>query len=351
MPSGLPTTRIEEYCTKWKEGMHLDVNGASGTPLGPGTLQPHSSAECHPGAEQLAQQDYNINKVWNPKSAVLEREPLNAMAGLAEASAIIGITDVGLKGVNFLYTYIKDLKNAPEIVRALRGELELLQRNLHGLQSVKVANDEIQNDVRETGLVESLQKCNQSCEQLQKDFDVWTKRGLDSFRSKVQIRRNKTKIEGTVASIRNTQRILHCAVSILNLRLQLSRGFPFSENEPNVQQVVLWRRQAESDRTDAMSEAAGLEKDAYDGDIDAEVTAAELAKQANASSEFIALYDKIIPRLQGISQTVQEIGNTITEEEGMARIGMPKEVVPLVKSQKVGDTYTGKGASTTVGIW
>ena len=55
------------------------------------------------------------------------------MACLADASAIIGITDVGLKGINFLYTYIQDLQNVPSTVQALREELELLYLNLSGL--------------------------------------------------------------------------------------------------------------------------------------------------------------------------------------------------------------------------
>jgi hypothetical protein len=142
------------------------------------------------------------------------------MACLADASAIIGITDVGLKGINFLYTYIKDLQNVPETVQTLREELELLCLNLNGLESLNEADDATQKEIRETGLFEALNKCDQSCQQLNKDFDTWTKRGLDSFRSKVQVRRNKTRIDGTVARIRNTQRILHCAVSILTLYVE-----------------------------------------------------------------------------------------------------------------------------------
>lgn len=142
------------------------------------------------------------------------------MACLADASAIIGITDVGLKGINLLYTYIQDLQNVPSTVQALREELELLCLNLSGLESLKDADAATQKEIKETGLFDALTKCDQSCQQLQKDFDTWTKRGLDSFRSKVQVRRNKTKIDGTVARIRNTQRILHCAVSILTLYVQ-----------------------------------------------------------------------------------------------------------------------------------
>lgn len=155
-----------------------------------------------------------------PQTRIFKQEHSNAMACLADASAIIGITDVGLKGINFLYTYIKDLQNVPETVQTLREELELLCLNLNGLESLNEADDATQKEIRETGLFEALNKCDQSCQQLNKDFDTWTKRGLDSFRSKVQVRRNKTRIDGTVARIRNTQRILHCAVSILTLYVE-----------------------------------------------------------------------------------------------------------------------------------
>ena len=94
-----------------------------------------------------------------------------------------------------------------------------------------------------------------------------------------------------------------------------------------------------------------LENEAEDGDVDAEVTAAELASQASASGEFIALYDEIIPRLQNMAQLEQQIGNTVTGKDGTSKVGMPKEVVPLVRSQNIGNTHTSEGASSEVGIF
>ncbi|PSN62962.1 hypothetical protein BS50DRAFT_591189 [Corynespora cassiicola Philippines] len=285
------------------------------------------------------------------------------MSGLAEASAIIGIADVGLKGINLLYTYIKDLQSVPPTIEALHEELKLLQSSLLGLEDLPQADEATKSEVEQTGLSETLQKCNASCELLQQDLKVWTKRGLDSFRTKVLVRRNKTKIEGAVVRIRNTQRVLHCAVSILNLyaaailavacgvRLQISRGRTLSANEPNVQQVILWRSEAETERTDALAAAESLEDGADEDDVDAEVTAVELSKQADASGEFVALYDRIIPKLESIEQLKQQIGNTTTENGGKSQVGIPREVVHLVKSQTIGDTHTGENASSQVGIY
>ena len=134
-------------------------------------------------------------------------------------------------------------------------------------------------------------------------------------------------------------------------KLQLSRGISLSANEPNIHQIVLWRSQAEKDRKAALDAAIMLENEAEDGDVDAEVTAAELASQASASGEFIALYDEIIPRLQNMAQLEQQIGNTVTGKDGASKVGMPKEVVPLVRSQNIGNTHTSEGASSEVGIF
>ena len=42
-------------------------------------------------------------------------------------------------------------------------------------------------------------------------------------------------------------------------------------------------------------------------------------------------------------QLKQQIGNTVTGEDGTSKVGMPKEVVPLVRSQKIGDTAHWRG--------
>lgn len=94
-----------------------------------------------------------------------------------------------------------------------------------------------------------------------------------------------------------------------------------------------------------------LENAAEDGDGDAEVTAAELKGRACDSGEFVALCDGIVPRLRDMAQLERQIGDTVTGRDGAAKVGMPKEVVALVRSRRIGDTRTGEGASSKVGIF
>ncbi|KAF2741232.1 hypothetical protein EJ04DRAFT_557967 [Polyplosphaeria fusca] len=275
------------------------------------------------------------------------------MSFLGEASAIIGIASVTITGINTLYKYVKELKDVPRAVETLQEELALLESNLRGLESLKTADPKIQDEINQTGLFQALEKCDKDCKQLKEDFDTWARRGEGSWLRKLDARRHLrriTKVEGTVDEVRNTQRALVCAVSILNLRLFLSQSISLSDNEANVQQVVLWRSEVESARNSALERAQIIEQE-NDDDVDAEVAVSELKKQADTSGDFLALYDKIISRLQNAEQLKQKIGNTTTAKTGKAQVGMPKDIVPLVQSQTIGDTDTGEGAESVVGIF
>lgn len=94
-----------------------------------------------------------------------------------------------------------------------------------------------------------------------------------------------------------------------------------------------------------------LENAAEDGDVDAEGTAAEPKGRACDSGEFVALCDGIVPRLRDMAQLGRQIGDTVTGRDGAAKVGMVREVVPLVRSRKIGDTHTGEGAWSEVGTF
>ena len=94
-----------------------------------------------------------------------------------------------------------------------------------------------------------------------------------------------------------------------------------------------------------------LENAAEDGDVDAEGTAAELKGRACDSGEFVALCDGIVPRLRDMARLGRQIGDTVTGRDGAAKVGMVREVVPLVRSRKIGDTHTGEGAWSEVGTF
>ncbi|KAF2497646.1 hypothetical protein BU16DRAFT_320340 [Lophium mytilinum] len=94
-----------------------------------------------------------------------------SMAGIGEALAIIGTADVGLKGINALYQYIKDLQDVPQQVGDIRTELERLEPCLRSLSVLKSADEATQKDLNDIGLAKALNDCDAACKSLVSNFE------------------------------------------------------------------------------------------------------------------------------------------------------------------------------------
>ncbi|KAJ9194605.1 hypothetical protein DTO164E3_7272 [Paecilomyces variotii] len=84
------------------------------------------------------------------------------MAGIGEASAVIGVAQVGLSLASALNTYISDVSNARDDILSLIGDIEATSRQLADLQQL-ITRNETTKAWNENGL-RNAQKCVTDCE-------------------------------------------------------------------------------------------------------------------------------------------------------------------------------------------
>jgi hypothetical protein len=77
------------------------------------------------------------------------------MSGLGEAAAVIGITDVALRGIKGLYDFFQDLQDAREELPQIWNEVSYLQSNLSSLEFLSKADEDTLKEVRATGITQA----------------------------------------------------------------------------------------------------------------------------------------------------------------------------------------------------
>jgi hypothetical protein len=73
------------------------------------------------------------------------------MSGIGEAASIIGVTELGLKGIGGLYRFLKEIKDVPEQLERLRGENDSLQNRLTKLSFLTEADQATLSEVQQSG--------------------------------------------------------------------------------------------------------------------------------------------------------------------------------------------------------
>jgi hypothetical protein len=139
------------------------------------------------------------------------------MEALGTAAAVIGIADVGLRGIKGLYDFFQKLEEVPAQLAQIRSEIADLQTRLSGLEFLSMADEETLNEVKNTGITKSINDCGSACENFEKQLARWVKHGPDSFRNKLRVVWHGAKIDNCKFMIWSTARVLDSAVGILTL--------------------------------------------------------------------------------------------------------------------------------------
>jgi hypothetical protein len=139
------------------------------------------------------------------------------MSGLETVAAVIGITDVAIKGIAGLCDFISDLRDAPQRVQTIQQQVSALTQSLQGLQFLNDASEDVKKEVKTIGLPTSVNECGAACHALRQDLERWTKSGADKLSSRVDVLWHRKKIDHYLARIRTTTGTIIVAISVANL--------------------------------------------------------------------------------------------------------------------------------------
>jgi hypothetical protein len=141
------------------------------------------------------------------------------MAGLETAAAIIGIADVGYKGVSALYDFLGKMKKAPEEVDKLKRETGALDSALGTLKDLQLGSvDEgVHDRLRRICLADTVNNCGEACRDLQSKLVKWNNKGENHFLSKLQTASHEKELQRYTATISCTTGTAQLAISTATL--------------------------------------------------------------------------------------------------------------------------------------
>lgn len=139
------------------------------------------------------------------------------MPGFEVFAAAIGLAELTLRSISRVYEFTKEIKDAPEQVARLRSELHQLNYCLSELALLAIEGSPTRPVIQRLNLAEPLQKCGDTCSNLEASLRKWTEGGSGTAASRLRVRMNKGHIESAVKDIDSTRTRLHFAVSIANL--------------------------------------------------------------------------------------------------------------------------------------
>ena len=143
------------------------------------------------------------------------------MSGLQELAAIIGITEAAFRSISSLYSFVKDLQNAPREIQTLRDETSSLNQSLLTLlKAVSRADIDVQTIAGDIGLPNAIHRCGKACVQLQSQLHAWTQSGPDALLARLQFRRHKKDIQSVVTEINAAKQTAILTVVITQLYVQ-----------------------------------------------------------------------------------------------------------------------------------
>ena len=140
-----------------------------------------------------------------------------AMSVIGEAAAIIGITDVAVKSIKGLYEFLRAINDAPGDIVLIRVDVQGLQAKLSDLEFLSKADARTVDEIKETGIAEVINDCGTQCDELEKLVGKWIKHDEKSWRDKVRVALNQSRIQKYKAVLWSAARELDSAVNILNL--------------------------------------------------------------------------------------------------------------------------------------
>jgi len=132
------------------------------------------------------------------------------------AAGAIGVSGAALSGISCLRQTLTDLKNAPHEVKDIKSSLKVTQDTLASLESLKISDNtlsiQINANLKQAAIGETVNKCGEACGQFAKDLLKWTAHSSDSQMSardrfsvgvwhRAKIERYKTQIQSCQSSV------------------------------------------------------------------------------------------------------------------------------------------------------
>lgn len=139
------------------------------------------------------------------------------MPGLETAAGVIGITDIGLRGIKGLYDFFQDLQDVRENLPQIWNELSYIQNNLSRLELLSKADEDTLKEVTAVGLTQGMNDCGSACDKLTRQLGRWTEKGIDSFIGRLEFKLHSAQIEKNRTRLWATARMLDMTVGILTL--------------------------------------------------------------------------------------------------------------------------------------
>ncbi|KAI4909835.1 hypothetical protein J4E85_011512 [Alternaria conjuncta] len=272
------------------------------------------------------------------------------MSVIGEAAAIVGITDVAVKSIRGLYDFLRAINDAPGDIALLRVHVKYIKDKLSDLEFLSGADARTVDEIKETGIATVINDCGTQCDEFEKLVGTWIKHDEKSWRDKIRVALNQSRIQKYKAVLWSAARELDSAVGILNLRINVSNRSPEQQAASMNQlkeEMVLWAVEADARRN---SVPPPLVRIAQSDEDEAECVRKELEAGDTTLEEFIKRCKATAAALQA-TRLDQQIGMIQTGEEAFAQVGMPKESVEKVSRQHILDVITEKKGKSQIGIW
>ncbi|KAI4958791.1 hypothetical protein J4E86_004397 [Alternaria arbusti] len=272
------------------------------------------------------------------------------MSVIGEAAAIIGITDVAIKSIKGLYDFLRAIDDAPEEIALIRVDVKDLHAKLSSLEFLSKADARTVDEVKETGIAKVINDCGTQCDEFEKLVVKWIKHDDKSWRDKIRVALNQSRIQKYKGVLWSAARDLDSAVGILTLKINVSNRSP-EQQAASINQLkeamVSWAVEADARRNDVPPRLVAIAESDED---EAEYVQQELKAGDTALEKFIQRCKATTAHLQAV-KLEQQIGDIHTGEEAYAQVGMPKESVEKVSRQHIGSVTTEKKGKSQIAIW
>ncbi|KAI7204095.1 hypothetical protein D0869_01952 [Hortaea werneckii] len=281
------------------------------------------------------------------------------MSGLEVAAAIVGVTDVAIRSILISYDLLKDLQEAPEAVARLRQETSAVAQSLQSLESLKTANGNVQELVKQVGLAEAVNQCGASCDGLNKNLAKWTSSG-DGLVSKLQMVRHKSQVEKCCQQIRTAKGTVVLSVSVASLAMLAASSSAADDKKRQQvgqleQEISRLQVQVQGERDAAAQTALALQKriECDEDDLDAQVAINESKQQLEACDQLWANCLVAEDELHTLAKVDVTVGHMLADTQSQNYAGVPKDVLKKVAQAKVkvGNMKASNGSVNRVGIF
>ncbi|KAH7069997.1 hypothetical protein BKA63DRAFT_519941 [Paraphoma chrysanthemicola] len=276
----------------------------------------------------------------------------------------IGIGGVATTAIAQLHTAIGGYSGAHQDVQNILLSLEQIQAPLAALERLTfpdaAATARALEDLRSTGVANSVNASGEACSKLTKDLKRWTRHSKPdelSFRDKFLVGLwNKEKISTLKTQLQSCAQTLHLAVSATQLVVQLRSERQSETSQESVRkdlqaiEAAIHRhmRNTQEQQIEAKRHLEELEE-GYDSAANVDEAIAEVEKRIDLL-EMEKVNCGVVFAQANSSRSGIDIGKVLTTDDSTAFVGLPISVVGKV-NLRVGEVTTQGGSTSYVGVF